>query len=150
MSATIFVDTSVLVYARDASEPHKQRRAAEWMAALWSSKRGRTGTQVLQEYYVIATRELDPPRARGDVREDIEALRAWRPVGIGYSTFDLGWEIEDRFGFSWWDALIVAAAIEAGSRILLTEDLQDGQEIEGVRILNPFLHDPETVLAATR
>ena len=68
MSATVFVDTNVLVYVRDVAEKEKQRRAAEWMAALWETRLGRLSTQVLQEYYVTVTAKLEPPRSREDAR----------------------------------------------------------------------------------
>lgn len=147
MSGTVFVDTNVLAYARDRAEPDKQRRAAEWMAALWESRRGRTGFQVLQEYYVTATRKLDPPRSPTDVREDILALHAWRPLPVGFGTVEDAWRIEDRYGLSWWDALVVSAALEGGCGVLLTEDLQHGQVIDGLTVIDPFLESPDEVLA---
>ena len=79
---TVFVDTNVLVYARDRSEADKQRRAAEWMANLWETGLGRLSFQVIQEYYVTLTSKLDPPRSTEDAREDVTALGAWNPVGI--------------------------------------------------------------------
>lgn len=146
MSATVFVDTNVLVYVRDRTDEAKQRRAAEWMAALWDRRAGRLSVQVLQEYYVTLTRKLDPPRSREEAREDVGSLRAWAPHAADELVMELAWDIEDRFGFSWWDALIVAAAVRAGCGWLLTEDLQDGQEILGVRIISPFTHAPVEVL----
>ncbi len=148
MSGTVFVDTNVLVYVRDATDPEKQRRAAQWMAALWSSRRGRLSWQVLEEYYITATRKLEPPRDPDAAREELWALRAWRPIGTRFSTLESAWSAQDRYGLSWWDALIVAAALESGCRTLLTEDLQNGQRIDGLQIVDPFLNDPETVLGS--
>jgi predicted nucleic acid-binding protein len=74
------------------------------------------------------------------------ALAVWRPTTIGLETLERAWEIEDRFAFSWWDSLILAAAVDMRCRHLLTEDLQDGQVVDGVTILNPFLHAPSDVL----
>ena len=145
MTEAVFVDTNVLVYVRDRTDEEKQRRAAEWMAALWEERTGRLSAQVLQEYYVTLTRKLDPPRPREDVREDVASLRAWQPLAPDHETFEVAWEIEDRFGLSWWDALIVAAAQRAGCPWLLTEDLQDGQTILGVRVIDPFQHHPEEI-----
>jgi len=146
MSGTVFVDTNVLVYVRDRTEPDKQRRAAEWMAALWDTRRGRLSIQVLQEYYVTVTRKLEVPRTLEEAREDLLSLRAWDPVVIDENILEDGWAVQDRFGFSWWDALIVAAAARAGSRWILTEDFQDGQEVFGLRIVNPFSQDPGAIL----
>jgi len=148
MTGTVFVDTNVLVHVRDRTDERKQRLAASWMAALWESRRGRLSYQVLQEYYVTATRKLDPPREAADAREDVWALRAWKPEPAGYATLETAWTVQDRFGLSWWDALIVAAALGAGCRWLLTEDLQDGLEILGVTVLDPFGHVPERILGA--
>jgi predicted nucleic acid-binding protein len=148
MTDTVFVDTNVLVYVRDASEGEKQRRAADWIAALWETRRGRLSHQVLQEYYVTATVKLDPPRDVEDVREDVWALRAWKPLPADYETLETAWAVQDRFRISWWDALIVAAAARCGSRWLLTEDLQDGQDFMGVTVVDPFGHTPEEVLGA--
>lgn len=142
MTDPVFVDTNVLVYARDATEPEKQRRAAEWMAALWDGRRGRLSTQVLQEYYVTLTRKLDPPRSREEAREDVASLAAWGPVVPDQDTLEIAWRVEDRFGLSWWDALIVAAALRAECPWLLSEDLQDGQELFGTQVIDPFAHTP--------
>ena len=59
---------------------------------------------------------------------------------------DRAWAVQDRFGYSSWDSLIIAAALGAECDYLLTEDLQDGQEIDGLTIISPFTHNPETVL----
>lgn len=149
MTDTVFVDTNVLVYVRDRSEEEKQRLAAAWMAVLWESRRGRLSHQVLQEYYVTATSRLEPPRPLEDVREDVWALRSWKPHAPDYETMETAWTVQDRFGLSGWDALIVAAALRTGSRWLLTEDLQDGQDLMGVTVVNPFRHAPEEVLGPT-
>ena len=95
MSAIVFVDTNVLVYARDRTDEDRHRRAMEWMAALWSTRAGRLSWQVLQEYYVTATRKLDPPRDTADAREDIASLATWRPISVGLATIDLAWQVED-------------------------------------------------------
>jgi predicted nucleic acid-binding protein len=146
MSGTVFVDTNVLVYARDRSEESKQRRAVEWMAGLWETRLGRLSTQVLQEYYVTVTAKLDPPRSREDAREDVISLTAWNPAQIDLHLIERAWSLQDRFSFSWWDALIVASGLAGRSAYLLSEDLQDGQVIEGMRVISPFTHDPASVL----
>jgi predicted nucleic acid-binding protein len=148
MSATVFVDTNVLVYVRDSTEGEKQQKAAEWMEWLWELRLGRLSVQVLQEYYVTVTRKLSPPRSKEDAREDVFALAAWKPILIDLDIVERAWSIEDRFGFSWWDALIVAAGLVTRCGYLLSEDLQDGQRVEGLTILNPFANDPGAVLKA--
>ena len=138
MTGSVFVDTNVLVYARDASEPEKQPRALAWMDWLWSQNSGRVSTQVLQEYYQTVTRKLkpglDPQAARADVRD----LAAWNPITIDHSVLERAWALEDRYRFSWWDSLILAAACQAECELVLSEDLASGQRVESVHIVNPF------------
>jgi len=135
---TVFVDTNVLVYARDDSEPDKQPRAAAWVEHLWRSRTARLSIQVLQEYYATTTRKLEPGLSPEQARADVRDLLAWRPVPVDAEAIEAGWSVEDRFGLSCWDALIVATAKIAGCEYLLTEDLQHGAELDGLRVVNPF------------
>jgi predicted nucleic acid-binding protein len=148
MSATVFVDTNVLVHARDSTEADKQRQAAEWMAWLWELRLGRLSVQVLQEYYVTVTTKLHPPREVEEAREDVIALTAWQPVVIDLDIIERAWSLQDRFGFSWWDGLILGAALARRCGYVLSEDFQDGQRIDGLRILNPFANAPSAILEA--
>lgn len=138
----VFVDTNVLVYARDSSNPGKQKKAAVWMGELWSSRRGRISQQVLHEYYVTVTRKLRPGLSPRIAQEDVRALLQWNPVPTDAAMLERAWMIEEKHGISFWDALIVAAATAARAPILLTEDLQDGAEIDGVLVVNPFRAAP--------
>ncbi len=142
MTAPIFVDTNVLLYARDASEPEKQPVAAAWLEALWHDRTGRLSVQVLQEYYAVATRKFKPGLPRAEARADIRNLVAWQPIAIDEGVLEMAWGVQDRFGLSWWDALIVAAAKRGGCRWLLTEDLQHGQDLDGVEVVSPFVVEP--------
>jgi predicted nucleic acid-binding protein len=142
----VFVDTNVLVYARDTAEPAKQAQAEEWIHRIWQRGVGRLSVQVLQEYYVTTTRRLEPGLAPGDAQADVEDLLAWHPVTIDGAVLRRSWLLEDRFALSFWDALIVAAAHAARCDVLLTEDLQDQQDLDGLRVVNPFNHSPASVL----
>lgn len=142
MSA-VFVDTNVLVYLRDSTEPEKQRGAAEWMTYLWDTGLGRVSGQVLHEYYVTVTRKLDPGMPADEARSDIAALRAWNPLRPDADILEDTWAVEDRYGFSFWDAMIVAAARRLGCSILLTEDLQDGRELGDLVVRSPFTTTPD-------
>lgn len=133
-----FVDTNILVYARDASAQDKQPRAASILAALWRMRTGRLSTQVLQEYYVTVTRKLKPGLAASAARDDIRDLLAWNPRPVTAKIWENAWEIEDRFKLSWWDSLVVASALDAGATTLLSEDLQDGLAIGTLSVVNPF------------
>jgi predicted nucleic acid-binding protein len=143
MNGNVFVDTNILVYSRDASEPEKQHQAMVWMRHLWESRTGRLSFQVLQEYYSIVTNKLQPGMAPQDARDDVQALYAWCPIPVDMNVIKGAWMIQDRFQLSWWDALIISAAQIGDCRLLLTEDLQENQVIGKVRIINPFLHAPE-------
>ena len=138
MTAAVFVDTNVFVYARDASEPAKRSVAVQWLEELWREHRGRTSTQVLSEYYVTVTgklrRRLDREIAWGHVRD----LIAWEPQEISPELLRLAREIEERYATSWWDAMIVAAAQLQDCSILLSEDFQDGMVFGSVAVRNPF------------
>ena len=97
--------------------------------------------QVLQEYYQVVTRRLQPGSKRDIAQEDIRDLMAWSPVAIDRQVLEHAWIVEERFRLSWWDALIVGAARQAGCRYLLTEDLQNGQDLDGLAVVDPF-HTP--------
>jgi predicted nucleic acid-binding protein len=141
MTALYFVDTNVLVYQNDVSNPRKKEAADEWMARLWREASGRVSYQVLIEYYANAVR-LWPRDSLEQVRADIRDLWDWEPMPIDGQVIELAWDTQSRNGLSWWDSLIVAAADLSGCDHLLTEDLQDGQQIGPVRVVNPFTHDP--------
>jgi predicted nucleic acid-binding protein len=138
----IFVDTNVLVYARDTADPSKHARASEWVAGLWERADGRLSVQVLQEYYVITTRKLRPGLAPEEARADVLDLAAWSPVVTDVQMIASAWTVEERFGLSFWDALIVAAAQVARCDVLLTEDLQHGMDLDGVHVTDPFRTSP--------
>jgi predicted nucleic acid-binding protein len=143
MTAPVFVDANVLIYALDDSDVKKQEAARLWRAELWRSRRGRISFQVLQEFYLKVTKKV--PSVQQEARSEVRDLLAWRPVVIDEAIVENAWNIQDRFEFSFWDALIVAAAKSASCRFLLTEDLQADQELDGLLVINPFLCDPASL-----
>jgi predicted nucleic acid-binding protein len=140
MSAPVFVDTNVLLYAADSRDPDKQRAAAAWRSELWRSRRGRVSYQVLQEFYVQALRMS--PKQEEAARAEVRDLFAWEPLAIDEPVLETAWDLQERFSLSFWDALIVAAAFTLECSYLLTEDLSHGQVLDGVRIVNPFRTSP--------
>lgn len=84
MSIKVFVDTNVLVYARDSCEPEKQVRAADWMATLWERRAGRLSYQVLQEFYITVTMKLSAGLDKKLARRDVRTLGAWQPIVADY------------------------------------------------------------------
>lgn len=139
----VFVDTNVLIHADDTRDAAKQARAREWLLALWQQRAGRLSTQVLNEYYVNVTRKLG--LAQGDARAKVRRFQLWQPWQIDHQTVETAWGVEARFGLSYWDSLIVAAAAQSGCTHLLSEDLQHGQQIDAVTIINPFLAAPNAL-----
>ncbi len=133
-----FVDSNVLVYAHDRSEPHKQAIAQALLEELWAARTGRLSTQILQEFYVVATRKFDPPMSRAAAREIIALYGTWPLVQIDVPLMLAASELEQAQVLPFWDALVVEAARRAGAARLVTEDLQDGRTVAGVRIENPF------------
>jgi len=137
-----FVDTNVLLYHWDASEPLKQRRAIEWLRRLGDERAGRVSLQVLSEFYVNATQKLRTPVPRAAAQRYARSFFAWKPVAIDEDVLDSAWRTQERYKLSWWDALIVAAAQRAGCRTLLSEDFQAGQRFGDLTVVNPFATAP--------
>lgn len=138
MTAAVFVDTNVFVYARDSSEREKQPSAARWLERLWTEQSGRTSIQVLNEYYVTVTRKLDPGMTPEDAWADVHSMLAWDPRPVDRDLLMQAHEVERRYGLSWRDSLIVSAAQLQNCALLLTEDLQEGMTFDGVTLCNPF------------
>ena len=146
MNAPVFVDTNVLIYALDDADRKKQEAARQWRAELWKRRQGRISFQVLQEFYVKVTRQW--PKVQHEARSEVRDLLAWRPVAVDAVILERAWKVQDRYQLSFRDALIVAAAKSASCRYLLTEDLQAGQDLDGLLVVNPFRNDPTSVLSA--
>jgi predicted nucleic acid-binding protein len=136
MTGPCFVDANVLVYACDARDPAKQRRASDWLDQLWRERLGRTSVQVISEAYV-ALKRLNGGNA-DDLWERVARYFAWAPQPIDEGLLRRAREIEQRWRLSWWDAMIVAAARLQECALLLTEDLQDGAVYETVTARSPF------------
>ncbi|HEX4494460.1 MAG TPA: PIN domain-containing protein [Thermoanaerobaculia bacterium] len=142
MNAPVFVDTNVLLYRHDDANPEKQEAAAAWLVHLWRTRSGRLSTQVLQEFYLNATQKLKPGLNPEMARREVIDLAAWHPISVDLRVIADAWDLQDRYQLSFWDCLIAAAAKLAGCRFLLTEDLQHDQDLNGVRVLNPFIARP--------
>ncbi len=133
-----FVDTNVLVYAHDTSQGAKHDAARDLVLRLWADRTGALSTQVLQEFYVVATHRLDPPMPPTEARELVALYAAWSLVVIDAELILDATIREQRDVLSFWDALIVEAARRAGADRLLTEDLQDERDFDGTVVENPF------------
>ena len=145
MIGPVFVDTNVFLYGVDDRDIAKRDRARAWIAVCWQRHCGRLSTQVLNEYYVNVRRNFPGQVSRGDARAEIRRYQNWRPWGIDQPTVEAAWAVESRYGLSYWDALMVAAAQQQGCTLMLTEDLQHDQQLDSVRIVNPFLVGPDVL-----
>ncbi len=132
-----FFDTNILVYADDPKSPAKQRKALELIKEHRSKRTGAVSLQVLQEYFVTVTRKygVDPAIARDKV-EIFAKFQVAEPI---VSDILAAIDFHRLHGVSYWDALILRSAKQSGCSVLLTEDMQHGQVIDRVRIVNPFL-----------
>jgi predicted nucleic acid-binding protein len=133
-----FVDSNVLIYAHDVDAKAKHETAKEVLRQLWPERSGVLSPQVLQEFYVNVTRKISTPLSKNAARLIVSSYSIWcgdlSPAEIA-SAFRI--EEESKIGF--WDALIVASAVKYGASRILSEDLNDGQLISGVRVENPFV-----------
>jgi len=138
MNGRVFVDTNILIYAHDNEAGLKQERASQILGELWQAKKGVMSTQVLQEFYVNVTRKIPTPLKRATARDIIRQYSAWPIVEPDVDMIIFASEMEERHTLSFWDALIIAAACRIGAEKIITEDLNHGQNIDGMTIENPF------------
>jgi predicted nucleic acid-binding protein len=137
MSARTFIDTNVLVYAIDEAEPAK-RAVAERVLASRDYGELVLSTQVLSEFYVTVTRKLATPVTEADAEQALDSFGSRPIVEVDTALVRSAVQISRSSKISYWDGLVVAAAIRGGCQRLLSEDLNDGQEICSVRVENPF------------
>jgi predicted nucleic acid-binding protein len=138
LAGTSFVDTNVLVYALAADDPRRSPIAQDLLRRLMLDRSLHTSTQVLQELYVTLTRKGKSSLPPESALRYIDQLAAWPVAVTDFKSVRRAIELSIGSMLSFWDALIVVAAERSGARILYSEDLQAGQEILGVRIVNPF------------
>jgi len=146
MSVNCFVDTNILVYSRDSTEPKKQRIAKQWLTQLWQQETGRISTQVMNEYYVTVTQKLKPGLPKYQARADLCALAVWQPLEISAHLIESAWDVQDQYTYSWWDSLVIASALFLDCQYLLSEDMQHEQSLGSLKIVSPFLVDCEFVM----
>jgi predicted nucleic acid-binding protein len=136
MSGRSFLDSNVLVYTDDAVHPEKQAQAVDLIARCRRNNTGVVSAQVLQEYFVAATRKLG-----------VDAAIARRKVELFGQLKMVTTQLDDVLGaidlcrlhrLQFWDALVIRSALQAGCRRLLSEDMQPGRRFDGVEIVNPF------------
>jgi predicted nucleic acid-binding protein len=135
----VFVDTNIIVYAYDVSAGEKHRKAVEIMKDIWSTGFGIISSQVLQEFFVNVTRKIAKPLNVLTAKEIVKDLLKWKTVSINGEIILEAIDIHNEHKYSFWDSAIIAAAIEGGAGVLLSEDLTNKQQIKGLVIKNPFI-----------
>ena len=137
MTGRVFVDTNILIYALDPAAAVKRQVSADLLRQTISSRTLTLSPQSLNETYrvLVQRRRLMPVDA---ARAYIRTLAPWAIAPLDAKTTERAFAVEDETGYSWWDSLMLAAALQADCRLFVSEDLQDGRSVAGMRIANPF------------
>ena len=136
MTARSFFDANVLIYTDDRAAPAKQRRALELVAEHRLAGTGVISLQVLQEYFVAVTRKLHVEAQIA--RRKVELLAEFDVAALGLPDILAAIDLHRLHNFSFWDSLILRAALQTGCSVLFSEDFDHAREVDGVRIVNPF------------
>jgi predicted nucleic acid-binding protein len=137
MNGKTFIDTNVLIYAHDVDAKKKHDTARNVLRELWRERNGVLSTQVLQEFYVNATKKIADPLSKESARLVVSSYGVWC-MDTTPSDIAVAFQIEDTSKIAFWDSLIVASALKSGASRILSEDLNAGQTIAGIHIENPF------------
>lgn len=134
-----FVDTNILIYAHDRSAGEKHDQASALIQDLWASGYGCLSVQVLQEFYVNVTRKVARPLPAEAAAQIVADLAVWTVHRPGVDDLLYAIRLQSRFQLSFWDAMIIASALQLGCLILYSEDLNPGQPYEQLRVVNPLI-----------
>lgn len=138
MKDKYFIDTNILVYANDRSEKAKHDQAKKILVDGIENENITLSTQVLSEFFVTVTRKIKVKLPENIAKKEILLLNAIEIVEIDFKMVIQAIDISKKIGLSYWDSLIIAAAQKAKCCILYSEDLNPGQTINGITIINPF------------
>jgi len=137
-SARQFVDTNILVYAYDVTQGEKHALAKALLLSLWESGLGCVSVQVLQEFYVNVTRKSDFPLSPEDAAQVIQDFADWTVHRPGVKDILSAIDLQQRYKISFWDAMILQSAVQSGCGFVWSEDLIDGGNYVGIKVVNPF------------
>lgn len=138
MTALVFVDTNILVYAHDSSAGRKSEIAEKLLRELWGNECGVLSVQVLNEFFVNVTRKIPQALSVFEAQGHVRRYAAWVRNDSTVNTSLRAISLMQAHPLSFWDSMVIAAAEEAGAAELVTEDLSHGQVVAGIRIVNPF------------
>lgn len=147
MTVKVFIDTNVLIYARDRQASAKALTCQAWLKALAKRSCMTMSLQVLNECYSVLRQQLGEGPVLKAERGFLAGLRTLATAPFDLDNLDIAWTVQDRYQTSWWDGLILSSAVRAGCTHLLSEDSQGSDVIEGVRIVDPFAKTPEEFVA---
>lgn len=137
MTARCFLDTNILVYAYNTEAGSRHEIAKELLLDFWKNKTGILSTQVLIECAAVLTGKFKQPEKK--VAEWLAPYQEWNIVGVNLVLLLKALSLKNKFQFSFWDSLILQAALDSSAKILYSEDFQNGQKMEGLSIINPFM-----------
>ncbi len=140
MNGKFFLDTNIIVYAVDRSDPPKLRRATQLIRDAIGTRKGVVSFQVVQEFFQVALKRFVRPMTSAEAEEYLATVLS--PLLSVHSSEELyagGLRLQARYRLSWYDALIVQAARQAQCSTLYSEDFQHGQKFDNLQIVNPFL-----------
>lgn len=140
MSGRTFVDSNVFLYAIEAGDAQKSALSGDWLRYLLGSGQGVANLQVMNEVTNVLIK-------RGRMRPEtifsiVDGYALFGATAINFETIAAARLLHFEYGYSWWDCLLLASAIELQCRYFLSEDMQDGHKIRGLTIINPFRHSP--------
>jgi predicted nucleic acid-binding protein len=139
MHAKYFIDTNVFVYSFDDRQPQKKEKALALIREALRTSMGMISTQVIQEFLNVATQKFAVPMKIEGAKEYLRlVLNPLCQVYPNMALYESCLELQEETKYSFYDAMILAAAVQGGCASLYSEDLQDGQEIRGVTVANPF------------
>jgi predicted nucleic acid-binding protein len=141
MTDLVFVDTNVVIYTRDREEPEKARQAIAWIRLLRDADRLIVSPQVVNEAYSVSLWKFESV-GRASIRSWLANYLPFCRAPLDANVILAAFEIERDFSVSWWDALILASAVAANCRYVLSEDMQHRQIVRTTRVMNPFQTTP--------
>ena len=140
MNDRFFLDTNIFIYEVSSNDPSKEVVATRLVRHALESGKGIISFQVVQEFFSVAFRRFTPPMSLPEAEQVLAlTLRPLLAVHSSYSLYAQALDLTRHYSISWYDSLIVAAAIESDCRILYSEDLQHGQSFGNLTVKNPFL-----------
>jgi predicted nucleic acid-binding protein len=137
----VFIDTNILTYAYDLRNEGKRKLAIAIIEKLWREGTGVVSTQVLQEFYRVATQKMNPAMSHEEARAIIWGYGEWCSVETDAQLLVSASLLHERHNVQWWDAIVLAGAMRSGAKTLLSEDMQHGQQFGLVTVRNPFVED---------